>query len=668
MMEESDNPAVDDPRPAAHLTRWRGPLTALLLGGLLLVLAGQHIFAVMPPADHRLLYLVIGTGLLAFATGSYLLAGRRLPDWFARLVRRAARWLDVSAGQLVLLGLAPWFALLAALAAGENLMALDLPVSLLAWLAAVLAVLAGGYRRTPAAACQQPITRAELLGLAAIFLAAFLLRSVAIGTLPTTLSGDEGSAGLMAVRFRSGQANNLFTVGWFSFPSLYFAIQSLGIFLLDQTIAGLRITSALAGALTVAAVYWLARDLFDRTVAIVAAVFLAAFHYHIHFSRIGLNNIWDGLFAVLVLGSLWSGWKSGQRTGFLLLGLVLGLGQYFYVSMRVFPLVLLVWLVLVFLVDRPAVKRHVADLLLSAYVALVVSLPLIFFFARHPNEFNAPIQRVTIFDGWLAATMEQQGRSAVAVIGDQMLKTTLGFTHLPLRHWYDPGVPMLLGGAAALFILGLLWSLTNLNRRYLLLLLPLLAMIVLGGLSQDAPASQRYVLVAPFVAILVAVPIVQVSEWLTRFWPRYRPLILAAVVALVAWLALNDVRYYFFEVYDNYVLGDYNTEVATVIAGYLDEQDPAPAVFFFGFPRMGYYSLSTIPYLVPQVEAQDVLEPLAAVPAWDLTGPTFFIFLPERAEELPLVRAAYPEGNYRQIRNERGDLLFVSYEWRPGQR
>jgi hypothetical protein len=193
-------------------------------------------------------------------------------------------------------------------------------------------------------------------------------------------------------------------------------------------------------------------------------------------------------------------------------------------------------------------------------------------------------------------------------------------------------------------------------------------MIILGGLSQDAPASQRYVLAAPLVAVLVAVPIAQVSQWLTRFWPRHRPLILAGVVALISWLALNDLRYYFFEVYDNYVLGDYNTEVANAIAMYLDEQDPAPAVYFFGFPRMGYFSLSTIPYLVPEVAAQDVLEPLAAAPAWSLAGPTYFIFLPERAGELPLVQAAYPQGTYRQFRTQRGDLMFISYEWRPEPR
>ena len=110
------------------------------------------------------------------------------------------------------------------------------------------------------------------------------------------------------------------------------------------------------------------------------------------------------------------------------------------------------------------------------------------------------------------------------------------------------------------------------------------------------------------------------------------------------------------------MLGGVNTEVATSVAHFLEEKEPPQSVYFFGFPRMGYYSLSTIPYLVPEADAHDVLEPIIDWPEGELSRPTTFVFLPERENELAYVRDAYPQGTYRQIRNENGLLLFVAYD------
>ncbi|MCI0394107.1 MAG: glycosyltransferase family 39 protein [Chloroflexi bacterium] len=655
---ESPGETAVEPLPPAAL---RLPVSALWLGGALLVVMGQAIYSQLPPPFRQWVYLLMGLGLVAFALGGSLVARQRLPVWLLRPGRFLLGYFQLSAGQLVLLGLAPCFALMAWLAAGEGLLALNLPVSLAAWLLAIGLALAGSYKREEAA--PEPVPRWEWFLLLGLFLGALLLRAWSIGSLPATLSGDEGSAGLMAVRFLKGEANNIFTIGWFSFPSLYFAVQSLGIVVLGQTTEGLRLASAVAGALTVVGLYWLARLLFDRVTAVFAAVFLMVLHYHVHFSRIGLNNIWDGFFAVMILASLWYGWKTGRRPGFLFCGLALGLAQYFYVTIRVFPLLLLIWTGIAFLQDRAAFKHRLPDLILAAFVALVVFLPLGLFFARHPAEFNAPMQRVTIFEGWLEATMQQTGKPAVTIVLNQIKDSFLGITHLPLRHWYNPGVPLLLAIPGGLFLLGLLWALLNLDLRYVLVLLPLAATVLLGGLSQDAPASQRYVMATPAVAILVATPLAQLAAWLQQFWPRYQKAILVLAAVVMAGVAGRDLYYYFFEVYDSYVLGGLNTEVATSVAHYLQEQDPPPTVYFFGFPRMGYYSFSTIPYLAPEVEGVDVNEPLAGPPGWSLQGPTIFIFLPERAAELDHVRAAYPGGRSQNISQENGPLLYITYKW-----
>ena len=627
----------------------------------MLVLMSQSIFDLLTPSRRWPLYFLIFTGLAAFAVAAFLIARRRLPGRQARPAVQVAGFFGVTPVQLLLLLLSPCFALLAGLAAGEKLQALNLPVSLGAWLLSIAAVLAGSYRRAEPG--KGEFDRLDALLAAALFLSAFAVRAAAIDEIPPTLSGDEGSAGLVAVQFLNGEADNIFTVGWFSFPSLYFALQSIGILLLGQDIAGLRIMSALGGALTVAALYFLVRTMFGRIMAILAALFLAAFHYHVHFSRIGLNNVWDGFFVVVAFAGLWHGWKSGRRSSFLIAGLALGLGQYFYASIRILPLLLLIWAGAAFLFDRERFRRGFADLLLTALVAFVIVLPLLLFFVQHPNEFNAPLERVTVLDGWLEQRSLEEDTTPELVMLDLMIDTALGLTHLPLRQLYNPGSPLLLAGAAALFLLGLIWAATHFDLRYLLILLPLAGIIVLGGFSLGAPSSQRYVLVAPLVAIFVALPLAASTRWLGGEWPRLRYVALAGAALVMTWIAVLDLRYYFDEVYDTYVLGGLNTQVATSIAGYLDEHETAPEVYFFGFPRMGYYSLSTIPYLAPQVEARDVHEPLIAPPQWPLTRPTTFIFLPERLEEMKYVNSAYPGGRiHRATRSGDELLLFAAYE------
>ena len=641
---------------AAQRSADRAASSVLLLGGLALVLLTQTVAA---PADGWR-WLLLGSGIGAFALGAWSVSGRPLPAALEPLPGWLGCYFQLPGWQLLLLGMAPLFALLTFVAAGPWLEARQLPAAVLAWVLAGAAVLVGGYRTSADRVSVPSVSRAEALVVAALFALALLVRAVGLERLPPTLSGDEGSVGLAAVRFLSGEHNNPFVVGWFSFPSLYYALQSIGVALFGQTAAGVRASSALIGAGTVVAVYALGRTLFNRATGFLAALYLAAFHFHIHFSRLALNNIWDGFWATLVATSLWAGWKSGRRLYFLLSGLVLGLSFYFYVSMRVFPLLLLLWCGGALLLDRRRLRQRMPDLLLLGWVALVVALPLLLFFAAHPAEFSAPLQRVTIFNGWLQEQAAARGQAGWQIVLGQMAAGAAGFVSEPLRHWYNPGEPFLLPLAAGLFLLGLVWAVVHFDLRYGLLLLPLLAVVLLGGFSLDAPASQRYVLAAPFTALLVVLPLAALGAWLRRSWPGRRTAIRLAVVGVLAVVTAVEVRYYFGEVYDSYVLGGINGEVATAMAHYLQDEQPQH-VYFFGLPRMGYHSISTVPYLAPEVTGHDVIAPLTAPPAWPLDGSTRFIFLPERRAELALVEQAYPGGRVRTFAslNSEADLFTV---------
>lgn len=660
--DDARSPLVTDSGfPVASL-QWT--VVAVLVSGGLLVLLGQAAYRTVPLPQRWGVFALMVLGISLFLGAGYVARQQQLPDWLLRPTAHIARFLHIAPGQVPLLLFAFCFAVMASLAAGPAQVARYALVANAAWLTAIVLVVAGSLQ--PEESWSFRFDRRDMAIMVGLLVGAFLLRGLYMDRVPTTLSGDEGSSGITAVNFLQGQIDNLFSFGWFSFPSFYFAVQSLGIWLLGNTTTALRLTSALAGSFTVAAVYLLARSMFNRPTAVLAALYLMGSHYHIHMSRIGLNNIWDGLFATVAISGLWHGWRYNRRTSFLVSGLALGLGQYFYVSIRVLPLLFLLWAGLA-LIWKPAMfRQRFAGLVLSAYVALIVFFPLGTLFAAHPDDFNAPMQRVTIFNGWLQNEELLTGNSSVTVISGQILKAALGFTHQPLRLLYDPGVPLLLTWAATLFLLGLVWALLHFDLRYLLLILPLVAAVVASGFSLDPPGSQRYVMSIPLVSIIMAVPLGQVIGWLRRLWPARQRIIFICVLALMVWVTLVDIHYYFFGVYDHYVLGGWNTETATEIAYYLREQAVKPQqIYFFGAPRMGYYSLSTIPYLVPDMFAEDVLEPLTHPPTFQLSIPTLFIFLPERLNELAQVRVTFPDGTYREFWDHQHRHIFSVYEVVP---
>jgi len=639
----------------------RLPVTIMLVAALVLIWMGQSISASVPLQIQRWVWgLMVGGGILFLLSGQVSIR-QQVPSWIVVPVRKICAFFDIKAAQLVLLLFAPVFVWIAIVAAGFGPLARHWFISVLAWVFAIGAAVAGSVSWPLLRPIK--ISRAELWFTAALFLAAFFLRGTATHLLPNTFSGDEGSAGLSALHYLNGDANNLFTIGWFSFPSFYFILQSVGIRLMGQTIEALRVPSAVAGAGAVVATYWLARSLFDRKTAVLAGLYMMASHYHIHMSRIGLNNVWDSLFGAVAIFGFWHGWKTGRRIWYVVCGLAIGFGQYFYVSIRILPLMFLLWAVFAFWQERAMFRRRLPGMMMAAFVALIVFLPLGFFFWNHPYEFNAPLARVTMMGERLAEEVAYRGQSAPSILWEQFKLAVLGFTQIPMRLLYDPGSPLLLTGAATLFLLGIAWGVTHFDLRFLLIFLPLVAAIASNTVSQSPPASQRYILAMPLVAILVGVPLGLLGNWLDRMWADRKFVGMLVTAVLMFAVVFQDVSYYFFEVYDSYILGGINTLIATEVVHYLEDQEAVEQdVFFFGFPRMGYNSLSTIPYLLPEKRGLDIIEPLQEPPNWQLTGTTVLIFLPERVSELEQVRQVYDNGRYQEFYTVDNLFLFAAYE------
>lgn len=520
----------------------------------------------------------------------------------------------------------------------------------------------------------------EIASVAGLTVLAFLLRAMALDSVPYTLGGDEAWQGLLARQVLSGELRNPFVMGTASMPTLFYWPLGWSLRMAGDSMVGLRLPAALAGTASVPLLYLFARSLWGRRMALLSAAFLAAYDYHIHYSRLSVNNVWDPLVALLTLwllerglAALSSGAGSSRSAKwFALAGLVMGFGVYFYTGARLLPLLVIFDLAFFWVQQRRTrvlttpTRRLAQPVLWLALAFWAAAGPMLGYALGHPNEWNARLNEVGIFQsGWLAREPGLTGKPTLQILAEQFLRAAGAFNVLPDRTtWYGAMRP-LLGFVAGIFaVLGMAWAAAHLRqRRYFLVFLWFWSVIIVGGmLTESPPSSQRLVLAIPAVALLVATGLeqsVRLARRLLHVDHRWADL---ALGLLVVALAADNVRFYFAEFTPTRRYGSENGETATMIGHYLHELDGDYTAYLFGAPRL-YWGFGTMPFLAPNVRGQDVVKPLQTVPDFvDKHRASVFLFLPERAAELVWVQQAFPDGYLREFHDAWGQERFIAYE------
>jgi 4-amino-4-deoxy-L-arabinose transferase-like glycosyltransferase len=631
-----------------------------LMGGIFVFL-GQSLVDRFLNNNRLWMLALVAVGLLFVILGFWT-AERGLPRWLIR----AITWLtdhSIKEWQIYCLLFSLPVVCIVPFFAGDGPKMTSPLVAIFAWLIAIGLVLAGTWiQETP---LRWPSWRLVAL-IFGLMVFAFLLRVIRVDRIPIMLTGDEASAGIAAEDFTYGKWNNIFNTSWYAFPSFFFAIPSFFIAVLGHTTAALRIPSAFAGALTVTASFFVARAMFGKRAAWFTAIFLAALHFHIHFSRIGLNNIWDGLWYVVTIGALWYGWEKGRRNAFLLAGLSLGISQYFYPSSRTILVLILGWIIFAALFDRPHLKRTWIDIILMLLITGVVSLPLVWYYAKFPNTYLEPMDRVALTSEWLHQEVINTGLPAWRIVLDQVGLAIGSYTYEPLRAWYRPEVPLLRPFAAGLFLIGIVLLFFRKQKWHIIpLMLWLLAFMAIGGLSESTPASQRFVAAAPVCALLVGFGLSESIELLGNVFDKGKRLINILSVLLVTILAVDELYFYFYRYTPHSVLSEArsNPVVAQTLADYLETQPKDMQVVFFGFPGMGYYSIPSMQYLVPEIIGIDINEPWPSADKSNISSRhLLFVFLPYNLDQVQPVQVDYPDGELTSIQAADGELLYQMYQ------
>lgn len=401
--------------------------------------------------------------------------------------------------------------------------------------------------------------RVEWLLLLAVLAVAAFLRLYRLESLPPGPYYDEAANGILAAEIASGASRPLFITSYTGKEVLYFYLaagvtKALGVGLLS-----LRLTSALAGLVTVGLTYWLALELFadedDLTrwgVALMAAALMAVNFWHVTISRYGFRAITQPLMQTLALLFLWRSLRRGGRWNLALAGLFCGATAYTYLASRILPLALLPWALGLWLAGRPERRRVAGRIVTVVLVAAAVIAPLGLFFLRHPETFGARMSQVSFLnpelnqgDPWGAL-----GRAVVAALG---MFTVRGD---PLWRFNIPGRPVFDPVVGFFFYLGILVALYYVVRgpramdrvRDLGLLLWIPIMLVPSILGvKEVPHSLRAIGVMPVLYLFPARGLAATLAAARRWWRRAGETVVVGSVSMALLLggAISTFNNYF---------------------------------------------------------------------------------------------------------------------------
>ena len=250
-----------------------------------------------------------------------------------------------------------------------------LPMLWVATLAIFTAVIVAWDRRRQVSAAPR-LSRQDLLWLIGLLLVGLLIATYRLQGWPDQLMGDEGNFWTIARDMARGLLKpSPFGVGVYSFPIFSSFLQAWGMNLFGIDVWGWRFGSVLAGVATVIPLYLLAREAFDRKVAIVASIVLITSPYFLDFSRLGYNNIQALFITVLALYWLYTGLQRSSNLLVFLAGIACGLGFYTFFSARGTVVVALAFVVLMWWTRKFHFKQAAHAVLLIGLGVLLVATP-----------------------------------------------------------------------------------------------------------------------------------------------------------------------------------------------------------------------------------------------------------------------------------------------------
>ncbi len=528
-----------------------------------------------------------------------------------------------------------------------------------------------------------------------LMLVALALRVYLLDRHLPAMHGDEGEMGVLARLALYGPGGDrgpnplhYFRTAFLDHPNLFHYVQAIGLWVFGDSEWGLKMASVVFGAFCAPLAFAAGRIGWGRTSGIVAGWLLAVSHLNIQFSRIALNNIHSVWFAALffvLLMIVYAGGKirserretatdgtadtphffpDARLTIFILIGLVVGLSQYFYYGSRLIavlavPLLLMLWR------ERRAAPLYI---LAAGASSIMAFLPMIDFYIKDFAPFLNRMRGVSV--------LKQEG--IMHVLGPDAIWPN----DLPtlLREQIERNVSFFVraGDASAFYIreipgfdmitvvlfwlgIGLLFGRWRHFPNRMMAWWFVIGLFLGGVVTNDAPNSPRLLIVALAVYFIASIPFQYLFDAIQSLWPslhRRTPQALVAILCAVT-LYLNFDLYFVQFARINPMLP--LTEIATA----MEDHGKSERVYLLGDPVL--YAEHGVPrFIAKDVPRNNLLNlgdlPTLAADAMAAGQGVYLIVLTPRLADLPAIMQMFPDGLREEHYDHLNRLLFVSYQ------
>ncbi len=370
-----------------------------------------------------------------------------------------------------------------------------------------------------------------------------LLRMLCLGEIPPGLYHDEVWNGLDAIETLAGGCKVFYpnnfgrepVLIWLTAPSIRF---------LGNTPLAVRLPASILGILALPACYLLARELFGRRVALWALAIMAFTVWPIHLSRVAFRAVGFCLVGGLALWQIVRGCRTRRWRHWILGGVLTGAAFYTYSTARFTPIAAVVYGVYMLLTHRPLLSRSLfSRITVYLVICAFLLLPLVIYAISNPEAILQRAGQVSILRP--NASLDQ----SISRFLTSAAKT-LGMFHwrgdFQLRH-NVPNRPVFDVVTGILFLVGCYECVRRFRQpRYAFVLIWVVVMLGPTVLTQDAPHFLRASGVWPVVALLPALGLRRVWEWIAQ---RKGNKVAVVVTGTLLCLGLSATVYDYFSRY-----------------------------------------------------------------------------------------------------------------------
>jgi hypothetical protein len=288
----------------------------------------------------------------------------------------------------------------------------------------------------------------------------------------------------------------------------------------DYSILSVRIITPIMNCLLLVFFYLFAKTIFNSRIALLSTFLLAVSKWSIIHSRYGVRAGQFTVFEIAVLYFVARGIASQKKNSwsFVIAGIIGGLGFYTYIGYRVFPLILLSFLLQNNVFHK--LKNHKIIIIAGCIAGLLIVAPVAKFYLKHRESMTDRMKKTLV---WNQKGPEYAGINPVLLVL-RSTKDTLGmFTYKGdtiSRHNVEIE-PMLSPFESAFFILGLIVVVLNWRKQYsLFLILFFVFALIPGILSVGAPNTPRVLAALPPTMLFVSFGILTALQFL-KVAPAY---------------------------------------------------------------------------------------------------------------------------------------------------